>query len=164
MEGKADAKADDQYIDDAEFAAMMGIQLPSLDPDTEPEPAKKSGHKRTLDDRECSVEVLSSGQIMRAPMPMAQVLREEEAAGSAHGTYFVELMRRRLQGLLDVQNKWLSRACNAKHVDHVNIQSDIRNFIRDAMRQYEQQFGPASPVLAGAPIRKRPKKRTLLSD
>ena len=101
-------------------------------------------------------EVLSAGEIMRAPLPMISVLAMEDASGVQQGAYFIELMRRRLQGLLAVQEKWISRLCNQKHARHVDTQLRIRDFMQAVIESYETRFGkPSETIIAAAPIRRR---------
>lgn len=101
-------------------------------------------------------EVLSAGEIMRAPLPMNSVLAMEDASGAQQGAYFIELMRRRLQGLLGVQEKWISRLCNQKHAKHVDTQLRIRDFMQAVIDSYEARFGkPSESMISAAPIRRR---------
>lgn len=101
-------------------------------------------------------EVLSAGEIMRAPLPMNSVLAMEDASGAQQGAYFIELMRRRLQGLLGVQEKWISRLCNQKHAKHVDTQLRIRDFMQAVIESYEARFGkPSESMISAAPIRRR---------
>lgn len=111
----------------------------------------------------CGVSVagttMDASNLMRAPLPMPQVLEMELQSGCNQGTYFVELMRRRLQGLLSVQERWISRMCNQKHAKHVATQVRIRDFVRAALASYDSQFGAAGVgAMECAPVRRR--KRT----
>lgn len=102
------------------------------------------------------LEVLSSGEIARAPLPMSSVLAIEDSAGAQQGDYFIELMRRRLNGILAVQEKWISRLCNQKHAKHVETQVQIKLFIQAVIESYESRFGkPSDTLVAAAPIRRR---------
>ena len=93
---------------------------------------------------------------MRAPLPMNSVLAMEDASGAQQGAYFIELMRRRLQGLLGVQEKWISRLCNQKHAKHVDTQLRIRDFMQAVIDSYEARFGkPSDSMISAAPIRRR---------
>jgi hypothetical protein len=140
------------------------VVLPCLDMHPQKsEPVKRNPLLLPLEDGD--EEVLASGgggmmdanSLMRAPMPMKQVLQIEAASGSQQGTYFVELMRRRLQGLMMVQEKWITRLCNQKHAKHVDTQVRIRNFMRGVLQSYDEQFGApnTNAVLSAAPVRHR---------
>lgn len=101
-------------------------------------------------------EVLAAGEIMRAPLPMGSVLAIEDASGAQQGAYFIELMRRRLTGLLGVQEKWISRLCNQKHAKHIETQLRIRDFMQAVIDSYELRFGKSSDtMMTTAPIRRR---------
>lgn len=114
----------------------------------------ETGSQTTEEEEEV---VMAAGAIMRAPLPIKQVLEMEAGSGNQQGTYFVELMRRRLQGLLAVQDRWISRLCNQKHAKHVDTQIRIRDFMLTVIAAYEEQFGAPNrnPMASVAPVRHR---------
>lgn len=105
------------------------------------------------------IATLSTGFIFRAPMPMEQVTILETTAGAKDGTYFVELMRKRLIGLQSIQDKWLSRACNKKHTKHHETQMKIKEFMDAVLETYATQFGKQSSSMTKPPIRKHHNKK-----
>lgn len=153
------------------FAQVVDVQLPSLDDSISAKKgcgaaewpamvvrdaprAKRARMTAAVADEE--LEVLSSGEITRAPLPMSSVLAIEDSAGAQQGDYFIELMRRRLNGILAVQEKWISRLCNQKHAKHVETQVQIKLFIQAVIESYESRFGkPSDTLVAAAPIRRR---------
>lgn len=113
---------------------------------------KKRKCKRKLNDGE--EEVLDSGFIARAPLPIDQAERLEVAAGVDEGVYFVELMRKRFKCIRDIQDKWVARACNKKKLKYVETQTGLRDFADVVLLTFEKQFGPASLAMNSAPTRK----------
>lgn len=107
---------------------------------------------RECDERE--EEVLCFGFINKAPLPVDQAISLEIESGAKPGDYFVELMRKRLLCVRDLQHKWLSRARNSKRPRHYETQKKLTTFVEAMLLDFESQFGPASTALRVAPVRK----------
>jgi hypothetical protein len=123
------------------------ILLPSAPSDS---PTRGIKRQREYED-DAETEVLESGYIYRAPLPSKQV----SAMGDE--TYFIELMRKRIYCIRDIQSKWLSRTCNSKYPDYVAVQSRLKTFTDDILTAFEMQFGPPPENAATPPIRKHKK-------
>lgn len=130
------------------------LSAPTQVPDGKEEPSKKRKRPETPDE---DVEVLDSGFITRAPLPIDQAEKLEAAAGVDEGTYFVELMRKRLRCIRDLQGKWVTRTCNKKKPKYVETQTRLRDFADVVLNSFEAQFGPASAAMTSAPTRKHAK-------
>jgi hypothetical protein len=134
--------------------------LPSSQAAVDDSPQRPPMKRPRPPDEDAGVEVMASGQICRAPLPMAKVLCMEAASRADRGAYFVELMRRRLQGLVAVQDKWLQRACNRKHPEHTRVQGDLKLFLQSVLEVYSDQFGAGSQQLPCTPLRQRARKES----
>ena len=131
--------------EDPEKRATAGRKRPRPQ-EGEKEEGEEGGVTRTFAERvrhgeaDDGIEVLSSGQMMRAPLPMQEVLKLEANSSCECGAYFVGLMRRRLISLLMLQCKWLNRKCNSKHRMHYEVQEKLRDYITDAINKFDQSF------------------------
>jgi hypothetical protein len=101
------------------------------------------------------IEVIDSGVVARAPMPVEQVERLEAAAGAQKGTYFVELMRKRLRCIRDIQVKWATRTCNRRRPKYVETQTRLKDFAEVVLDAFTEQFGPQSSAMIEPPTRKQ---------
>jgi hypothetical protein len=121
--------------------------------------AQKTGGKRKRQSTD-EIEVIDSGFIMRAPVPVGQAEALENAAGVEEGTYFVELMRKRLRCIHDIQVRWVTRTCNKKKPKYVETQTRLKDFAEVVLNAFEAQFGPTPKTMTVAPTRKHSKPRT----
>lgn len=99
-------------------------------------------------------EVIASGFISRAPLPIDQVQKMEVAIGANDGAYFIELMRKRLQCVRDVQVRWLTRTCNKKQPRYVEIQNRLKCFAESVLNTFDSHFGIPCAGLADPPTRR----------
>ena len=100
-------------------------------------------------------EVLSYGQVLRAPLPMAQVVTEEATAKCTEGQYFIEFLRNKLTALTEKQNLWLIRACNHKYVKHVEAQESLKEFLDETMQRFEIKYGNRDESITGKAMPRR---------
>lgn len=103
--------------------------------------------------------VIDAGIITRAPLPIAEAEQMEFFSGAEDGAYFVELMRKRLRCIHDIQVRWAKRACNKKKPVYVETQTRLKDFVEGVLNVFDLQFGPASPVLSDVPTRRHKKPR-----
>lgn len=103
---------------------------------------------------------MDSGLISRAPVPVDQAEKLEMAAGAEEGAYFVELMRKRLQCVHDIQVRWVTRTCNKKKPKYVDTQAKLRDFAGVVLKAFEIQFGAPSATMVTTPTRRHVKPRT----
>jgi hypothetical protein len=165
-----DSQSDAHFPDDAfdplcsgdfqmpSSSSLWGMlpQAPSAAPESE---APKNKRKRP---ESPDTEVLDSGFINRAPVPIDQAERLETAAGVEEGTYFVELMRKRLRCIHDMQVRWVTRTCNKKKPKYVETQTRLRDFAGAVIDSFESQFGPASVAMVATPTRKHVKPKSAI--
>lgn len=138
--------------DDDQMCVGDDLQLPCVGDAQNTCPA--AGWTDPVQEDPPSVEVLSSGVIARAPIPVDQAEKLEIAVGAEEGTYFVELMRKRLQHICYMQNNWLLRACNKKKPKYVQTQKKLLRFSELMLGLFRTHFGEQSTILADAPTRR----------
>ena len=137
----------DSYTDDANFPDDA-LTLPCAPAP----PTKEDGGrcKRPLSP-DVVVDVMDSGLISRAPVPVDQAEKLEMAAGAEEGAYFVELMRKRLQCVHDIQVRWVTRTCNKKKPKYVDTQAKLRDFAGWCSKR--SRYNSAHPPLRWSPLR-----------
>jgi hypothetical protein len=123
---------------------------------------KRSRHHRTNtlppDDRAETEEVLQSGFIAKAPLPIDQAAKIETDLGAEEGEYFVELMRKKLQCIHCMQVRWIARACNVKNAKYMETQTRLKDFSELMLTAFATQFGPASKVMVDPRTRKHSRR------
>lgn len=143
----------DKSVDDARTTVSTTPDAPASTP-----PSKKRPRDDTseYDDH---IEVIGSGFIARAPIPIEQASALESSTGVEEGTYFVELMRKKVLCLRDMQSKWVSRACNRKKPKYIETQTKLGEFMDTVVKAFDSQFGAQSSKLTDPPTRKHLKAR-----
>jgi hypothetical protein len=111
------------------------------------------------EEEEEDVVVLDSGIINRAPLPIDQARKTEISVGAEEGSYFVELMRKRLRCIRDMQVKWGSRACNKRNPKYVKTQARLKDFAEVVLDAFDSQFGLTSDTMLAVPTRKHLKTK-----
>ena len=75
----------------------------------------------------------------RMPITTDSAAEVEDIAGVPAGTYFVSLARKRLQGIINLHNRWLNKIKNKKS-SYASVQIDLRDFYVEMLRQFDVKY------------------------
>lgn len=130
-------------IDD--IPTLPTVTRPSDAPSTStalPSPAKRQKTKRMR-----HIEHDSNGQwtdvrrFDRMPITTDDAAELEGVSGVPPGTYFVSLARKRLQGIINLHDRWLNKIKN-RNSSYAAAQTDLRDFYVAMLAQFDTRYSP----------------------
>jgi hypothetical protein len=75
----------------------------------------------------------------RNPVSVAEAEKVEMAAVVMPGTYFVSLARKRVRGMFDLHERWLSRMSN-RCSEYASIQRDLQVFFAETLAAFDHRY------------------------